>query len=143
MAPGDALLFHGDLLHATPPNASADRPRCAVQLHYAAGRCRPCSCADAPGVLRAPNAVHPGADGAARASAAAAFDCAPEASGGGNGGPCVEPPVERVCCTPQDQEGVRQPDAAVFAHRAHVTHCFRKRLALLPITDAHFAGFVR
>lgn len=88
MAPGDALLFHGDLLHATPPNTSADRPRCAVQLHYAAGRCRPCACGDAPGALRAPNTVYPGANGVAR-KVAAAFDCAPEASGGGE--PCVEP----------------------------------------------------
>ena len=78
MGPGDALVFHGDLVHATPPNRSKDRPRFAVQLHYAAANCRPIRCPDGPNSVKAPNATY--------GPAAAAFDCAPEP-----GRPCVEP----------------------------------------------------
>ena len=34
--PGDALVFHGELLHYTPPNRTSSRRR-AVQYHYASG----------------------------------------------------------------------------------------------------------
>ncbi len=34
--PGDALVFHGELLHYTPPNRTTSRRR-AVQYHYASG----------------------------------------------------------------------------------------------------------
>ena len=40
LGPGDALLFHGDVLHGTPPNVSHRRRR-ALQLHYADANCRP------------------------------------------------------------------------------------------------------
>ena len=94
MAPGDALLFHGDLMHATTPNTS-ERRRCAVQLHYASGRCRPCRCADEArgATMRAPNPLYPGAQyppAQGGETPAAGFDCAPEATGG-EAGPCVEP----------------------------------------------------
>ena len=36
---GDALVFHGELLHATPANRTAHRRR-ALQYHYAATDCR-------------------------------------------------------------------------------------------------------
>ena len=36
---GDALVFHGELLHATPANQTPDRRR-ALQYHYAAADCR-------------------------------------------------------------------------------------------------------
>ena len=42
---GDALLFHGDLIHGTPPNRSQSRRR-AIQVHYASSHCRPTSCGD-------------------------------------------------------------------------------------------------
>ena len=37
--PGDALVFHGELLHFTPANQT-DQPRRAVQYHYASKNCR-------------------------------------------------------------------------------------------------------
>lgn len=40
LSPGDALLFHGNLLHGTPPNVSHRRRR-ALQIHYANANCRP------------------------------------------------------------------------------------------------------
>jgi phytanoyl-CoA hydroxylase len=40
LSPGDALLFHGNLLHGTPPNVSVRRRR-ALQVHYADSFCRP------------------------------------------------------------------------------------------------------
>ena len=36
LKPGDALVFHGELLHYTPPNRTTTRRR-AVQYHYASG----------------------------------------------------------------------------------------------------------
>lgn len=36
---GDALVFHGELWHYTPPN-DTDRRRRAIQYHYAPTRCR-------------------------------------------------------------------------------------------------------
>jgi len=36
LSPGDALVFHGELLHFTPPNQTASRRR-AVQYHYVSG----------------------------------------------------------------------------------------------------------
>jgi phytanoyl-CoA hydroxylase len=74
MRAGDAVLFHGDLVHGTPPNASQSRRRFAVQLHYADANCRPTACEDG---VPAPNATYGPGGG---------FDCAPEA-----GGACVEP----------------------------------------------------
>ena len=40
MEPGDGLLFHGDLIHGTPPNRTSLRRR-ALQLHYSAAHCQP------------------------------------------------------------------------------------------------------
>ena len=39
LAAGDALVFHGELLHATPANQTDQRRR-ALQYHYAAPDCR-------------------------------------------------------------------------------------------------------
>jgi phytanoyl-CoA hydroxylase len=39
LASGDALLFHGMLVHGTEPNRSRQRRR-ALQLHYMSARCR-------------------------------------------------------------------------------------------------------
>ena len=36
---GDALMFDGELLHSTPPNATATRRR-SIQYHYASSKCR-------------------------------------------------------------------------------------------------------
>ena len=36
---GDALVFHGEIFHYTPPNRTARRRR-AVQYHYASNKCR-------------------------------------------------------------------------------------------------------
>ena len=36
---GDALIFHGLIIHGTEPNVSKDRRR-ALQLHYMDARCR-------------------------------------------------------------------------------------------------------
>jgi phytanoyl-CoA hydroxylase len=36
---GDALIFHGELFHYTPPNTTPRRRR-AVQYHYASSKCR-------------------------------------------------------------------------------------------------------
>ena len=36
---GDALMFHGELLHSTPPNTTATRRR-SIQYHYASSKCR-------------------------------------------------------------------------------------------------------
>lgn len=37
--PGDALVFHGELHHYTPPNKTDNRRR-AIQYHYASSECR-------------------------------------------------------------------------------------------------------
>lgn len=39
LKPGDALVFHGELYHYTPPNRT-DKRRRAVQYHYASSQCR-------------------------------------------------------------------------------------------------------
>lgn len=44
MRAGDALLFHGDLIHGTPANRTKDKRRRALQLHYAWAGCVPSSC---------------------------------------------------------------------------------------------------
>lgn len=36
---GDALMFHGEILHSTPPNTTTRRRR-AIQYHYASSKCR-------------------------------------------------------------------------------------------------------
>lgn len=36
---GDALMFHGELLHGSPPNNTDERRR-SMQYHYASSRCR-------------------------------------------------------------------------------------------------------
>ncbi len=36
---GDALIFHGELLHGSPPNNTAARRR-SMQYHYASSKCR-------------------------------------------------------------------------------------------------------
>jgi hypothetical protein len=91
MQPGDALLFHGNLLHFTPPNRTKTRRR-GLQFHYAAAGCRPVSCSSTaikekitsparyygPAPTDAPTA-------AAASGASASFDCAP------TDGICIEP----------------------------------------------------
>ena len=57
------------LVHGTPPNASQDRRRSAVQPHYAGASCRPTACEDG---APTPNAAYGPGGG---------FDCAPEAGG--------------------------------------------------------------
>jgi hypothetical protein len=88
LAPGDALLFHGDVLHGTPPNVTHRRRR-ALQLHYADATCRP---SDRRALVEhgdkwsravgSPNlaCMKPPDDGAG-------FDCAPSQEGG----VCYEP----------------------------------------------------
>lgn len=84
LSPGDALLFHGNILHGTPPNVSSRRRR-ALQIHYADANCRP---SDRRTLLRedtrfsrvieAPNPVfgpHPTNDDGS------GFDCAPNQEG--------------------------------------------------------------
>ena len=39
LKPGDALVFHGELYHYTPPNRT-DKRRRAIQYHYASSKCR-------------------------------------------------------------------------------------------------------
>lgn len=39
MAPGDGLVFHGEILHFTPDNTTPQRRR-ALQYHYASSRCK-------------------------------------------------------------------------------------------------------
>ena len=39
LSPGDALVFHGELYHYTPPNRT-DKRRRAIQYHYASSQCR-------------------------------------------------------------------------------------------------------
>ncbi len=39
LKPGDALVFHGELYHYTPPNRT-DKRRRAIQYHYASSHCR-------------------------------------------------------------------------------------------------------
>ena len=39
LKPGDALVFHGELYHHTPPNRTDTRRR-AIQYHYASSECR-------------------------------------------------------------------------------------------------------
>ena len=41
--PGDALIFHGETAHYTPPNVSNDRRR-SLQFHYAASSCKLIRC---------------------------------------------------------------------------------------------------
>ena len=41
--PGDALLFHGETAHYTPPNVSSTRRR-SLQFHYGASGCKPIKC---------------------------------------------------------------------------------------------------
>lgn len=77
MAPGDALLFDGDLLHYTPPNRSSSRRR-ALQFHYAAAECGPTVCRGN-GATKAVNEVY-------GAIPKQGFDCAPESQER-----CVEP----------------------------------------------------
>ena len=36
---GDALIFHSETLHSTPPNRTATRRR-SIQYHYASSKCR-------------------------------------------------------------------------------------------------------
>ena len=38
LGPGDALVFHGDMLHYTPRNQTGDRRR-ALQYHYGSSKC--------------------------------------------------------------------------------------------------------
>ena len=45
MKAGDALIFHGEIYHFTPPNTTGQRRR-ALQYHYAAPHCR--SSSDSP-----------------------------------------------------------------------------------------------
>ena len=39
LKPGDALVFHGEIFHYTPPNKT-DKRRRAIQYHYASSKCR-------------------------------------------------------------------------------------------------------
>ena len=96
LQPGDALLFDGDLLHGTPPNASQRRRR-ALQFHYAASHCRPSDgrgAAAGQRVVPSPNTPwRQGADGPASNDAedhkrrddddddGRGFDCAPSQEG--------------------------------------------------------------
>jgi phytanoyl-CoA hydroxylase len=49
MAAGDALVFHGELCHFTPPNTTGRRRR-AIQYHYAASHCRSAKDSPFPGL---------------------------------------------------------------------------------------------
>jgi phytanoyl-CoA hydroxylase len=92
MQPGDALLFHGNLLHFTPPNRTARRRR-GLQFHYAAAGCRPVSCSSTAikDKINAPARFYGPAPPALTAAdidgdgAGAGFDCVP------NDGICIEP----------------------------------------------------
>merc|ERR1711871_460299 len=102
LEPGDALLFHGETVHFTPPNTT-NHMRRAIQVHYGSSLCRPTACPEGDGrSVKAPNHFSPGlpqhwpdekpvqppqkrhksesgADGTT-----AGFDCDPQR-------PCVEP----------------------------------------------------
>lgn len=84
MQPGDALLFHGNVLHFTPPNRTQTRRR-ALQFHYAAGDCKPTACPNVAGARKkgAPNEVYGPAPDAGEGLGG--FDCAPQ------DGICIEP----------------------------------------------------
>lgn len=72
--PGDALIFHGETAHYTPPNVS-DKRRRSLQFHYAASGCKPTKC---PRVNpNEPSPLHPPSEGKPHY-----FDCDPS---------CVEP----------------------------------------------------
>ena len=90
LAPGDALLFHGDMLHGTPPNVSHRRRR-ALQLHYADGNCRPADRRALEGQsgrwARAVEAPNPAFGPQPTEDDGAGFDCAPSQEGG----VCYEP----------------------------------------------------
>eukprot|EP00117_Sycon_ciliatum_P003150 scpid79806/ scgid8065/ Phytanoyl-CoA dioxygenase domain-containing protein 1 len=84
LKPGDALVFHGELHHFTPPNKSSS-PRYALQLHYASGKCKPTVCPkpDKHDITASSeeSQAQAGPDETHTKGSAAAFDC----------DPCVEP----------------------------------------------------
>ncbi len=43
LKPGDALIFHGETAHYTPPNVTELKRR-SLQFHYAASSCKPVKC---------------------------------------------------------------------------------------------------
>ncbi|MXX03402.1 MAG: phytanoyl-CoA dioxygenase family protein [Gemmatimonadetes bacterium] len=63
MKSGDALVFHGETYHYTPPNTS-DRRRRALQYHYASTHCR--STKDSPFKSTEPEVIVAGAGAVAR-----------------------------------------------------------------------------
>ena len=65
MKTGDALVFHGETYHYTPPNTS-DRRRRALQYHYASTHCR--SSKDSPFKSTEPEVIVAGAGAEAGAS---------------------------------------------------------------------------
>ncbi|MCY3712873.1 MAG: phytanoyl-CoA dioxygenase family protein [Gemmatimonadetes bacterium] len=63
MKSGDALVFHGETYHYTPPNSSGRRRR-ALQYHYASTHCR--SSKDSPFKSTEPEVIVAGAGAGAR-----------------------------------------------------------------------------